>query len=133
MQDPVSVRFVTCFNHLKDKGIVRSARQFALSIDTYPQSLNEILKGRRDVTIAILRSCIQEYQLNSEYLFTGYGRILKSEVEEDRQKGQIHSFGSLLAQQRASIDSLSMTIERLVSQGGQITSLSPEPQLPSKG
>jgi len=99
MRDQVTVRFVECYEYLKAQGIVKSARQFALSLDTYPQSLNEILKGRREVSLCVLRRTVE-----------------RAEREEDRKRGKVNSFEQMLAAQRESIDNLHCTIEKLVSQ-----------------
>jgi len=116
MRDQVTVRFVECYEYLKAQGIVKSARQFALSLDTYPQSLNEILKGRREVSLCVLRRTVERYHVSGDYLLTGMGRILKAEREEDRKRGKVNSFEQMLAAQRESIDNLHCTIEKLVSQ-----------------
>lgn len=50
-----------------------------MSMDYLPQSLSEILKGRRDVTIELLRQAINKYKLNPVYLFTGDGPMFMTE------------------------------------------------------
>ena len=40
-----------------------------------PQSLSEIVKGRRDVTIEVLRKAVEVYDLNPVYLVTGKGNM----------------------------------------------------------
>jgi len=54
----VTERFIKCHNLLKEENRIRSSRQFALSLDYLPQSLSEILRGRRDVTIELLRKAV---------------------------------------------------------------------------
>jgi phage repressor protein C with HTH and peptisase S24 domain len=66
---------------MKADGVVRSSRQFALSVDYLPQSLSEILKGRRDVTIELLRKAIEKYKLSPVYIFTGDGPMFMTEEE----------------------------------------------------
>lgn len=73
MNSAVTQRFIKCFNKLIEENKVKSARQFAISIETLPQGLNEILKGRRDVTLEMLRKAIELYILNPYYLFLGEG------------------------------------------------------------
>ena len=116
MRDQVTVRFIECFEYLKLKGQVRSARQFAISLDTYPQSFNEILKGRREVSLCVLRRFSEKYHVSGDYLLTGMGRILKAEREEDRKRGKVNTFEQMLSDQRESINNLHVTIEKLVSQ-----------------
>ncbi len=67
----VTQRFVKCHNTLRDLNVVRSSRQFAIELEYLPQSLSEILKGRRDVTIELLRKAIEIYSINPNYIFLG--------------------------------------------------------------
>ncbi len=67
----VTQRFVKCHNTLRELNIVRSSRQFAIELEYLPQSLSEILKGRRDVTIDLLRRAIETYAINPNYIFLG--------------------------------------------------------------
>ena len=79
-QDPITTRFIQVFEELKKSGRVRSARQFALSIDTYAQSFNEILKGRREATLGMIKKLTEVYQINSNFLLTGYGQMERSDI-----------------------------------------------------
>jgi len=69
MNNIVSQRFVTIHDALIEQKIVRSSRQFAMSLDYLPQSLSEILKGRRDAPVTVLQKLIQVYHINPNYLF----------------------------------------------------------------
>lgn len=73
MNTIVTNRFILCHDELKRLRIVRSSRQFAMSLDYLPQSLSEILKGRRDVTLELLRKGVEKYSMNPVYLLTGSG------------------------------------------------------------
>lgn len=73
MNSIVTERFIKCLNKLKEDGKIRSSRQFAINLDYLPQSLSEIQKGRRDVTIELLRKAVEVYGMNPMYLFTGEG------------------------------------------------------------
>jgi hypothetical protein len=75
MSHSVTQRFVKCLDKLREDKRVRSNRQFALSLDYLPQSLSEILKGRRDVTIELLRKAVEVYQFSPVYLFCGEGPL----------------------------------------------------------
>lgn len=81
MNSVVTQRFINCHNKLKKEQRIRSSRQFALSLDYLPQSLSEILKSRRDVTIELLRKAIDTYKLNPVYLFTGEGPMFMKEED----------------------------------------------------
>lgn len=81
MSSIITKRFIKCHNQLKENKIVRSSRQFALSLDYLPQSLSEILKGRRDVTIELLRKAIELYKINPFYIYTGEGPMFMKDNE----------------------------------------------------
>jgi transcriptional regulator with XRE-family HTH domain len=71
----VSQRFIKCHNKLREAKTIKSSRQFALELDYLPQSLSEILNGRRDVTIEVIRKAVDIYRFNPTYLFTGEGDL----------------------------------------------------------
>jgi phage repressor protein C with HTH and peptisase S24 domain len=50
-------------------------------LDYLPQSLSEILKGRRDVTIELLRKSVEVYKINPVYIYTGEGPMFMSEED----------------------------------------------------
>ncbi|MEM1214793.1 MAG: peptidase S24 [Bacteroidota bacterium] len=81
MSNLVTQRFIKCHDKLKSDGVVRSSRQFAMSVDYLPQSLSEILKGRRDATVELLRKTIEKYKISAAYLFTGDGPMFMTEEE----------------------------------------------------
>lgn len=83
MNSIVTQRFLKCLGKLKEDGKIRSARQFALSLDYLPQSLSEISKGRRDVTIELLRKAVETYDFNPLYLFTGESTMFMAGEETD--------------------------------------------------
>ncbi|HRD81537.1 MAG: hypothetical protein IAE84_03560 [Saprospiraceae bacterium] len=67
----VTKRFLDCFEQLKLTNKVRSGRQFAVSLDYLPQSFSEIINGRREVTVELLRKATEQYRLNPAYLLSG--------------------------------------------------------------
>ncbi len=81
MNSIVTQRFVKCLKQLKTDGVVRSMRQFALEVDYLPQSLSEILKERRDVTIELLRKAIERYKMNPVYIYTGKEPLFMTDEE----------------------------------------------------
>lgn len=82
MNNIVTQRFIKCHDKLRDDNRVRSSRQFAINLDYLPQSLSEILKGRRDVTIDLIRKAVDLYKINPTYLFTGEGPMFMSEENQ---------------------------------------------------
>ncbi len=79
MSSIVTERFIKCHDKLREDKVVRSSRQFAMALDYLPQSLSEILKLRRDVTIELLRKSVEVYNINPVYLYTGDGPMFMSE------------------------------------------------------
>ncbi len=75
----ITQRFIKCHNALRENKTIKSSRQFAVDIDYLPQSLSEILKGRRDVTIEVLRKAVETFKFNPFYLFTGEGAMFLTE------------------------------------------------------
>jgi hypothetical protein len=67
----VTKRFTKCYEQLRDDNRVRSGRQFAIALDYLPQSFSEIMNGRRDVTIELLRKAVEKYKINPAYLLSG--------------------------------------------------------------
>jgi len=82
MANPVTHRFIECHNALKATQQVKSSRQFAISIGTLPQSLNEILKGKRDATVSNLMQIVEVYNISSAYLLAGQGTMFEQPVAE---------------------------------------------------
>lgn len=55
-----------------------------MELEYLPQSLSEILKGRRDVTIELIRKAVEVYKLNPIFIFTGEGSMtLSDEINKD--------------------------------------------------
>ena len=81
MNSIVTQRFIKCHDKLREENRVRSSRQFALSLEYLPQSLSEILKGRRDVTIELLRKAVELYKINPVYIYTGEGPMFMTEED----------------------------------------------------
>ncbi|NNE30224.1 MAG: S24 family peptidase [Saprospiraceae bacterium] len=79
----VTQRFIRCHNKLKEDNRIRSSRQFALSLDYLPQSLSEVLRGRRDVTIELLRKAVESYKINPVFIYTGEGPMFMSESSNE--------------------------------------------------
>ena len=79
MNSEIARRFVTCHEKLKERGLVKSSRQFALALDFAPQSFSDIIHGKRDVTIELIRRAVDKYHFNAQFLFTGEGPLFAVE------------------------------------------------------
>ncbi|MFZ1749022.1 MAG: LexA family transcriptional regulator [Saprospiraceae bacterium] len=84
----VTERFVNCIEKLKESNGIKSVRQFALSLDVHPQNLNDVMRGKRDVTIELVRSAVDQYNINSQYIFTGVGSLFNNEDIEQQSSKQ---------------------------------------------
>jgi transcriptional regulator with XRE-family HTH domain len=71
----VTQRFAKCVKRLRENNTIKSSRQFALEVDCLPQTLSEILNGRRDATIEVIRRAVERHRFNPIFLFTGEGDL----------------------------------------------------------
>jgi hypothetical protein len=66
-------RFIECLSKLKKSGKLRSFAKFAEDSNFRKQSLNEILKERREVPSHLLSLLVEKYDVSAEYLLSGHG------------------------------------------------------------
>jgi transcriptional regulator with XRE-family HTH domain len=83
MSNIITQRFIKCHDKLREDKEVKSSRQFAKSLDYLPQSLSEILKGRRDVTLELLRKSVEVYNINPFFLHHGKSPMFLNGNEVD--------------------------------------------------
>jgi len=90
----VTERFLTCLEELKSSSRIKSYRQFALSIDIHPQSLNDITKHKRNATVEMLRKAIELYHINPIYLYCGEKPFFRQPGLEttDQDESSLKSF-----------------------------------------
>lgn len=86
MASIVSERFVKCIEQLKENNTIKSLRQMALALDYTQQNLNEIFNGKRDATIDLIKSSIEIYNFNPQYLFTGVGHYFLDEDSDGKSQ-----------------------------------------------
>ena len=80
MNSEITSRFIQCYEELCRSGKCRSARQFAQAMGVAPQSLNEILKLRREVNIDLMEKACIVFSMNANFLVTGIGpKFLKED------------------------------------------------------
>jgi len=53
-----------------------------MSVDFSPQSLNEILRGKRNVTIDLIAQAVDKYKFNAQYLYSGVGEMFLCDEED---------------------------------------------------
>jgi transcriptional regulator with XRE-family HTH domain len=71
----VTQRFTKCVQRLRENKTIKSSRQLAIELDFLPQTLSEILNGRRDATIEVIRRAVERHRFNPIFLFTGEGNL----------------------------------------------------------
>lgn len=69
LQNSVTLRFIQVYRFLRESNLVKSGNKFALSLETSPSQLNEIMHGRRNVTVEIIKNLIKKFNVNPFYLF----------------------------------------------------------------
>ena len=79
----VTRRFLVCLDKLVDEGVVRSKRQFALSVDYHAQGISEMVAERRDAPLDLIEKAVASFRFNPVYLFSGVGSCFSSSVEDD--------------------------------------------------
>jgi len=77
----VTERFLQCLAELKSNKLVPSNRNFALSIDIHPQCISDITKGKRNVTLEMVRKAIEVHDFNPSFLYSGEGSYFKNQEE----------------------------------------------------
>jgi phage repressor protein C with HTH and peptisase S24 domain len=90
----VTVRFVECLEKLKERSEIRSARQFALAVDYHPQNLNDIIRGKRDVTIELIKKSTEIFRFNPQYIFSGIGSLFIDEEGPVQQAASARVYDS---------------------------------------
>lgn len=73
MPNIVTNRFILAVKQLIKENKIRSIRQFCQTIDYLPQSMSQVMHGQRDVTIDVIRSAVDQFKLNPNFLFMGEG------------------------------------------------------------
>lgn len=79
----VTRRFLICLDKLVDEGVVRSKRQFALSLGYHPQGISEMMADRRDAPLDLIEKAVSTYRFNPGFLFSGNGPCFIPTVEDD--------------------------------------------------
>lgn len=78
MSSIVTSRFIKCHDYLKENSYIKSSTKFAEALEITKQALNEILKGRREVSAEILGRAVSTFFFNPDYLLKGEGDYIKN-------------------------------------------------------
>jgi phage repressor protein C with HTH and peptisase S24 domain len=71
----VSKRFISIVKSLETKGLVKSKSQLAEKLGTHKQSLNEILNGKRNVTVELATKICEHFYANPAFLLMGHSPL----------------------------------------------------------
>lgn len=116
----VTKRFLDCFEQLKLTNKVRSGRQFAVSLDYLPQSFSEIVNGRREVTVELLRKATEQYGLNPAYLLMGLEpMILRDHTQMNHGDLPHNGFSGVPSHNGVSMPDEIQTIKEMMIQQAQ--------------
>ena len=67
----ISKRFAEIVEILNSRGVIKSVSQLADTLDTHKQSLNEIVKGKRNLTLELASRICETFSVNPAYLLMG--------------------------------------------------------------
>lgn len=73
MTDEIGNRFISLFEELEKKKIIKSRTDTASALNYKPQAFTEILKGRTKVGLELLQNFCINFGINPNYLILGKG------------------------------------------------------------
>ena len=76
MED-ITKRFIEFYDYIKNENIIKDASAFAKSIGVSNSLITEIKKERSKLSTKVIQNLVKYYNLNTEWLFTGKGEIIK--------------------------------------------------------
>ena len=85
MQSDITGRFIDCYRYLKEIDKIKSDRQFCFTLQYTPQSWNKILKGEREITLALLQNAVDKFDFNPSYILSGEGDLIRRDCENKEQ------------------------------------------------
>ena len=98
MSNEVSRRFVEVHDHLRATNIINSTRHLAITLDYAPQSMDLVIKGKRDAPVDLIRKLVSRYGVNAHYLFMGEGSMFFEDTDRKAEMDQsyIHTRGRII-------------------------------------
>lgn len=81
-KNDISDRFIKAFEQLIKDSKVSDKKDFAASIDVSPSMITEISKGRSSVGTTAVQNIVKKYNISADWLLTGNGPMLKSELSD---------------------------------------------------
>jgi hypothetical protein len=97
-QNIVSKRFIEVMDELIELGRVENMKEFCHRLDYLPQSLSQVRRGNRDITIELLSKVFFEFNGNPVFILLGYGpKILEDNTMPVIPKNDVDKTKSLEA------------------------------------
>ena len=122
--------FTNAINYLKSNNI--SQKEIAEKIGLQPQSLSQIMKGKRNPTVINISKLFTEYNFNPEWLLTGNGPMLRTgsvSATGDEPPGySIDELISRIEQLEKTVEERTQEINRLMRIIEMITGYAEKPQ-----
>ena len=91
----VTKRFIEVYNYLVTDNKVSGQKDFACKIGVSTSMITEILKGRSNVGLSAIQNTVLQFDIDSNWLFTGFGYISSNnqlkEPSENYSKGIIET------------------------------------------
>jgi hypothetical protein len=76
-------RFIEFYNYLISQNIVKSGKEFSENTGVSSSLITEITHGRSIAGTKVIQNSVIKYRLNSDWLFTGNGLMIKDDQKED--------------------------------------------------
>lgn len=82
-------RFIEFYNYLISQNIVKSAKEFSENIEVSSSLITEITHGRSIPGTKVIQNSVIKYRLNSDWLFTGAGLMIKNDLNNDESSVKV--------------------------------------------
>lgn len=77
LENIVNKRFRIVFDYLKENNKIKSKSDLAVKLGTYNHIVNNILKGKRNITLDQMNKLIEIYRINANFLFGCSSQMLE--------------------------------------------------------
>jgi transcriptional regulator with XRE-family HTH domain len=81
----ISKRFISLVANLESKGLIKSKSQLAERLGTHKQSFNEILNGKRNVTLELASRICEHFYANPAYILLGHSPLFINKESETKK------------------------------------------------
>ena len=91
----LNIRFIEFYNYLISQNIVKSAKDFAENTEVSSSLITEVTHGRSIPGTKLIQNSVIKYRLNSDWLFTGSGLMIKSDLNVDESTVKVINNSSM--------------------------------------